>query len=67
MDAQAFRDCYGRKKAESIAKKAGTTYEYFCQIARGDRTPSRKLALRLIDASGHELDFVSLLTSKKAA
>jgi len=67
MNAKDFYDLNGREKTETIAIKAGTNWGYFIQIINGSRRPSVELAEKLIKASGNELDFVSLLTSKKAA
>lgn len=74
MDAKAFLDTHGRAVAERVARRAGTNYAYFNQIAYGHRRPSVKLAQRLIEASAAEvrtkderLDFEALLTSKSVA
>jgi hypothetical protein len=44
-----------------VAEKAGISYPYFWQISRRLRRPSPDVAERLVAASDHELDFVSLL------
>jgi transcriptional regulator with XRE-family HTH domain len=67
MDALTYLNLYGKEKATKVAKKAGTNYAYFSQIAYGHRRPSVELALKLVEASKQELDFVSLLTHKSAA
>lgn len=75
MDAHTFLEKHGKEVAERVAKKAGTNWAYFSQIAYGHRRPSPKLAQRLVDACEGEiekpkerLDFVSLVQpSAKAA
>ena len=66
MNARDFLDLKGREAAEQVAVKAGTTYAYFYQIARGNRRPSVKLAEKLVKASNQELDFVALLRSARS-
>ena len=65
MDAKTYLDKYGKEKAKTVAEGAGTTIEYFQQIASGNRRPSVKLTKKLIESSENELDFVSLLTAKE--
>lgn len=67
MNAKAYLDKYGKDGAEKVAIKAGTKLSYFTQIAAGIRRPSVELAKRLVKASAGELDFVELLSNKKAA
>lgn len=67
MDAKQYLDKYGKDGAEKVAHKAGTKLSYFLQMTTGVRRPSVGLAERLVKASSGELDFVSLLTAKKAA
>lgn len=67
MNAQDYLDLHGIKKAKEVATKANTSYAYFWQIAKGIRRPSVDLAERLVEASEHELDFVSLLRRKTKA
>jgi hypothetical protein len=74
MDASAFLTKHGREIATKVAKLAGTNYAYFSQIAAGHRRPSPDLARKLVSASagvvrkpGEQLDFASLLPSKRAA
>lgn len=67
MDAQTFKEQFGKEECESIAASAGTNYAYFHQIATGVRRPSVELAERLVEASGNRLDLLSLLRSKSAA
>lgn len=66
MNAYKFYKSHPKEKVEAVATKAGTTFDYFKQIAYGNRRPSVALAERLVAASDRELDFVSLLTSVKA-
>ena len=65
MNAQDYLALHGIKKAREVAQKSGTSYAYFWQIAKGIRRPSVDLAERLVEASGHEMDFVSLLRVEK--
>jgi len=44
-----------------MAAKAGTSEQYLYQIGKGIRTPSRKLAARLVEASGGLLLYEELL------
>lgn len=69
MNAKQYLDKYGRERAAEVAEKAGTNIAYFSQIAHGHRSPSRKLALRLEDASSHEMTFIELMmpAEKEAA
>lgn len=66
MNAKEFFDRYGKERCVEICEKVGTSYAYFNQIAYGHRRPSVNLAQRLVDASGGEMDFVSLLTTNAA-
>jgi transcriptional regulator with XRE-family HTH domain len=61
MNARDYLKKHGWKAAEDIAIKAGTTKEYFSQLAYGHRRPSVGLAERLVIASSGKLDFVLLL------
>jgi transcriptional regulator with XRE-family HTH domain len=61
MNATDYFELRGTKKAREVAEKAGISYPYFWQISRRLRRPSPEVAERLVEASGHELDFVSLL------
>lgn len=63
MDAKTFIDEFGRDEAKRIAECAGTTIEYFSQIAHGHRRPSVKLAKRLVVSSESRLSFIALLDS----
>jgi len=67
MNAKEFLEIYGKDRVKLVAEKAGTIYPYFLQMANGRRRPSVELAKKLVEASGHELDFVSLLSSKTEA
>jgi hypothetical protein len=64
MDAHEFLKVHGSPEAESVAIRAGTNLNYFRQLACGARRPSVDLALRLVEASGHRLDFNKLLLAK---
>jgi len=64
MDAKNFYETHGRARCAQVAKAAKTTVGYFLQIAHGHSRPSPDLAQRLVKASGNELDFVALLTTK---
>jgi hypothetical protein len=61
MDAKKFIDQYGWDEAISVAKAAGTTREYFYQIANGFRNASPPLAQRLVAASDGRLDLMTLI------
>lgn len=63
MNAQQFLDLYGWKRAERVAADAGTTRAYFWQVATGRRNASPALAVRIVRASGGEIDFHSLVWS----
>ena len=74
MDASAFLRKHGVEVCKQVSKKAGTSYEYFSQLAYGHRRPSSAMAQKLVEASeelikkpSERLDFVSLLQPKKAA
>lgn len=61
MDAKEFLEAVGKNEAEEVAKRAGTNYAYYAQIAYGHRRPSPELAERLVTESGNRLDFAALL------
>lgn len=73
MDARAFLEKHGKETAERIAKRAGTNYPYFSQIAYGHRRPSVDLARELVKSTEVEfprspdsrLDFEALLLPVK--
>lgn len=67
MNAKQFLDAYGKDESERIACEAGSNYAYFSQIAYGHRSPSARLAKKLVEASGGRLGFEELLTSNLAA
>jgi len=67
MNAKEFYSAKGKKAAELVAKRAGTTERYLYQISLGHRRPSLDLAKRLVEASNGEIDLVSLLTYERAA
>lgn len=67
MNAKTFLDTYGKSEAQHVAESAGTTYQYFLQLASRNRWPSSKLAKRLVVASGGRLDFIALLDRDQAA
>ena len=67
MNAKQFLELRGKDRAREVAEKAGTIYPYFLQMASGKRRPSVELAKKLVAASNHEIDFVSLLESKTPA
>lgn len=66
MDAMTFIKETSIDEARRIAEVAGTTYNYFYQIARGDRNASTKLAKKLVAASGGRLDLMSLMTATES-
>jgi transcriptional regulator with XRE-family HTH domain len=72
MDALGFLEKHGKETAEAVAKKAGSNYAYFSQIAHGHRRPSVDLAHKLVAASeelipaaDERLDVLSLLQPKE--
>jgi len=60
MNAREFLDKHGKERCGEVAKASGITMGYFLQIVYGYRTPSFKLARRLIEASANELDIDGL-------
>lgn len=66
MDARTFLDTHGEERCRQVAEAAGSKLGYFKQIAYGHRRPSPDLAERLVESSGGELDFISLLTRKRS-
>lgn len=74
MDALTFLERHGKPVCVAVAKRAGTKWEYFSQIAYGHRRPSVDLAHALVKASSElvqdedgRLDVLSLLRPRKAA
>ncbi len=65
MDAQTFKDQFGKAECEAVASAAGTNYAYFHQIATGNRRPSVGLAKKLVEASGGRLGFMELLLANE--
>ena len=72
MDAKAFFDAHGRELVREVVVKAGTTMEYFSQIAHGHRRASVDLAHRLVAVSEEliadpqgRLDLLSLLKPRE--
>lgn len=66
MKAREFVERFGWAEATRIAQAAGTTREYFYQVATGRRNASPSLAMRLVHASGGRLDFMALVLSTPA-
>lgn len=67
MDAQTFKEKFGKAECEAVAAAAGTNYAYFKQLAIGARRPSVDLAKKLVTASDGRLDLLELLTAKQTA
>lgn len=74
MDALAFLEKHGREVTKNVCQKAGTSIEYFSQLAHGHRRPSIDLAKELVKASESvivdkrkRLDLMSLLGLKEKA
>ncbi len=74
MDALSFLKKHGRDLTSEVCEEAGTSIEYFSQIAYGHRSPSVPLAKELVSASERlisekrfRLDAVSLLGLKEKA
>ncbi len=63
MNAMDFISEVGIPEAGAVAERAGTTYNYFYQIACGHRNASVMLAQRLVRASGFKLDLLPLMQS----
>lgn len=68
MDALAFLKKHGVEVCRKVAADAGSSYEYFSQLAYGHRRPSVDKANALVEASkkhvrkaSEQLDFVSLV------
>jgi hypothetical protein len=51
MDARSFRDSVPLAVLRRVVERAGTTVNYFDQLACGSRRPSPDLAMRLVEAS----------------
>lgn len=64
MNPYKFFKTKEKEEVARVAKGAGTTFEYFQQIAHGHRRPSYGLAKRLVGASNGELDLTGLLEAK---
>ncbi len=47
MDVRTYMKTKGRPASETMAKRAGTSYNYLIQLAGGHRKPSHKLAKRI--------------------
>lgn len=62
MNAEQFLNIYGRERAKQVAADAGTTWQYFYQIANRWRRPSAKLAMKLAKSSGGEMTVSDLVT-----
>lgn len=63
MDAMQFIKTYGIPEATRVAQEAGTTYNYFYQIAAGHRNAGWGLAQKIVVASKNQIDLFSLLQS----
>ena len=66
MDAKQYWKRHGSEKSREVATAAGTSWGYFEHIMHGRRRPSPELAERLVEASGGQMDFVSLLKPRAA-
>ena len=67
MDARKFLELYGKERAKEVAERAGTTWQYFYQIATGRRRPSVEKAQDLVKASDGELGLMAMLTAPRKA
>jgi hypothetical protein len=65
LNAREFVDAFGWEEAERVATAAGTSKDYFAQLAGGHRRPSVDLAQRLVTESGDRLGLVELLTYRR--
>jgi hypothetical protein len=63
VTAKDYHRKYGVQACRELADRAGTNYEYFRQIVHGQRSPSRKMALKLIEADRRRpgLTFTALM------
>ena len=61
MDARTFFQNNPKTRVEAVAKKAGTTYGNFQQIAMYNGAVSRKLAKALAEASDNEMTIMEIL------
>lgn len=66
LSIKEFWEKYGRVESEKLALEAGTTYPHFKHLAHGRRNPSKKLAERLVNASGKKLSLARLLYPAEA-
>lgn len=65
MNVEQYYRKYGMKALDELGAKAGTTRKHLYAMVEGRRRPSVELAERLVEASNFELNFVSILRSKK--
>lgn len=61
MDMKTFLQSVDAAERKRVATQAGTSVNYLYQIAGGHRDPSRKMAIRLSEASNGALTVVELM------
>lgn len=61
MTPYEYYKSHDRGHIQQIASEAGTSAAYFEQLARGYRTPSIKLAKKLVAATGEAVPLVEWL------
>jgi len=61
MNLKEYQQLKGGEAMDALAEKIGTSRAYLSHCANGHRRPSVDMAHKLVEASNHELDFVSLL------
>lgn len=65
MTAYEYLQRYGKPRAAQVALDAGSCYEYFSHLAYGHRTPSARLAQKLVTESNGEMSLSELLFPPK--
>lgn len=63
MDLKQYDKLYGRRITERLAQRCGAKASYVRHMVAGRTIPSPKLAVKLVEESGGELDFWSLFTA----
>lgn len=65
MSPYEYYKSHDRAVIQAVAKRAGTNLAYFEQLARGYRSPSIKLAKRLVLATDHQVPLIEWLPDLK--
>ena len=61
LSAMEFWEQVGSTRAKEVVAEAGTKWSYYKHIAHGRKTPSIRLARRLVAASGGLMSVDSLI------